>query len=245
MNSCSLIHILIGLIRSNVVCFQDILDKCTLEAQDALEGILHSQVPDLSQLDEVNDCDVKEVPAISSTVWVAHLKARMYKARIVAQLNEGEKISADRRIRVAQSEGSAWDVMRDGWTVGITDDVAIKFVDDDGNLSAHFGRIIRIRKAKKLINGVPSQFTEYHKPINLNRREDLKDVFVYCYYYSQVGQTNKYKYDTAWSHLVDVETIIIPVTLNPALDQHGLFEVPADQMSLITRSLNGEVDLDD
>ena len=117
---------------------------------------------------------------------------RMHKRTALSQLNEGRVISADRKVRTrvdtAEAAASSWNVLSDAWRVGLCDDIAIKFQYDDGRpVECHFGRVYRIRRAKKVADLSPqSGWIEYKKPVDLAVRDGLKNVFFFCHYYEEI-----------------------------------------------------------
>ncbi len=70
-----------------------------------------------------------------------------------------------------------------------------------------------------------------------------KNVCFTCYYYEPVqGSTGKFRLGCFWPTPVEIEMIIIPVTMQLGAD--GLYTVPADHLKICQDNLAGVVELD-
>ena len=197
---------------------------------------------------------------ISSTVFVPELQAKVHKLTVIASLFNGKKLSNDRGIRVQQSNQEArpvttvdWD---NKWSIGLYDDVAIRFALDDGSFACYFGRIIRIRCKRSRARG--TGWVDYTRPIDIgNDRTKLPNLFVVCYYYQpyEPNPTDKqrkrkqpststnsppvYTYNLADPQSVHIDCVICPVTFT--FDSSAnTYSIDKKHYQLCMQSLAGE-----
>ena len=129
--------------------------------------------------------------------------------------------------------------MEDAWVIHLFDDVAVKF-EINGKEDAEYGKIMRMRK-----RGARNRWIEYVKPVDLSDRAASKDVFVMCYYYRPVANSNtKFTYDTSWNTPVSIDALICPANLT--YDQASdTYQVDVTTSSVVEKSLAGAQFLED
>jgi hypothetical protein len=188
MNRCAVMHILAALFRGNVLREVDLCTK--------LGSAEHDGEMELPQnvLDAVEDLLSGSGETVSSTLLGLDGK-KVYKSTIIREFNEARgsaRVSADRLVRYGhgQADRSALLALRaseavHSHTCKLFDDIAVKFYYSNNKIGAEFGRIVRMRKK------INQKWLDYNHPVDLNNRESVANLFIVCYYYRQIGQSDR------------------------------------------------------
>ena len=117
--------------------------------------------------------------------------------------------------------------------------MAVKFEINSKEV-AEYGKIMRMRT-----RGARNRWIEYMKPVDLSDRAASKAMFVMCYYYRPVANSNtKFTYDMSWNTPVSIDALICPANLT--YDQTSdTYQVDVTALSVVEKSLAGAQFLED
>jgi hypothetical protein len=196
MNRCAAVHIIGALFRARVLTLQELCAALGTSGNVDLSPLPQSVIDALDEVLESDSPCSDSDPKISATVFVPALNKHVFKSTILREFNATRgvgRVSADRTVRygASRSEHAAAQAAQarlsvDAHICKLFDDIAIKFEYDGDELGAEFGRIVRMRKR------VGKKWLDYVRPVDLNDREEVSNLFVTCYYYRKIQGSNRY-----------------------------------------------------
>ncbi len=255
MNRCAATHILAALFRGQVLRLSDVctrVDSAGAVDADLLPGTVLDTIEDV-----LTACDAK----ISPTLLVPSIDKRVYKHALIREFNEARgatRVSADRLVRFGQGQAQRSVLLANRasaavatHTCALFDDIAIKFTVK-GKIGAEYGRVVRMRKK------TGTKWLDYNNAVDLNNRDAVANLFIVCYYYRKIEQSDRsilefcgrvfvivkrciffrFAYDLSWNDPVSIDAIICPVVVTYHHEEKN-FSICPEHVALAEQSVAG------